>query len=403
MFDRFSRMPLVRWGIPAGLTFAGIISIFLFGVLGVARGHIPWHHDYQVLYGSGAKLLRGLSPYGPAYDLPEVAAEGVRTWIYAYPPNFSAIILPLSAMGYSASTVLVFALNLLATASLAMLVSLSLRCRAFSGPDGETLEAPFLLGVGGAILASPFVTHVMWLGNTTTVVSLALFAGWIAVSRNRSAVAGLLLAFAAIKPQLVVLPGLWLLLERRFDVIGWAALGSLGLSSYAMWVFGPIGAFTDWVEGLIFYMGISDNHLGCLYCFGVSDMFATFSLRTYIVDAFALIGFGWVWVYRDGLTRLEILALLSALTVLFLPVHNYDLIVLAPFVGAWALQNSTTSRGVLLALFTMVVFFVPLRLMRELEITSVIRWREVLLIGLMIAIMSHARRRHAAAAAELRS
>jgi hypothetical protein len=69
--------------LPYALLAAGVLSVVVFGLVGVGRGSLPWHLDLATFYGGGHLLLKGIVPYGPPNTLPEVAAEGVQVWIYA--------------------------------------------------------------------------------------------------------------------------------------------------------------------------------------------------------------------------------------------------------------------------------------------------------------------------------
>ncbi len=287
-------------------------------------------------------------------------------------------------------------LNLAALAVVAGYVALMMRedAREPGGVDLQTRQ----VAVFGLVLLSPFAAHVLWLGNTTLLVIAALIVGWRCASRGQHVMAGVLLAVAAVKPQLVLLPGLWLLLERRWVTIGAAAATSLVLSAYAMVVYGPIAAFTDWFGGILYYIRSWENQFGCIYCFGIADLLAAGELRIYYLEVAALIGCIALWWVRARLTRLEILALLSALGALFLPVHNYDLIMLAPVVGALGALTLGDRRSTVLALVAAALFYIPLRFVALAGDALLLRWREVILVAIVVGMIVVAERRTAARA-----
>lgn len=93
------------------------------------------------------------------------------------------------------------------------------------------------------------------------------------------------------------------------------------------------------------------------------------------------------------MTRLDILACLMALTAFFLPVHNYDLVILAPVAGAIGVRAAASFGRAVLALIAAAVFFIPLRLVQLAGSPLLLRWRELLLAGLVSVIIASALRR----------
>lgn len=376
--------------LPAVLLLSGLTGLILFGVVGLYRGQLPWQLDLATLYGSGWKLRHAIIPYGVPSTPAVVAADGIEVWLYAYPPNFAPLAMGLSSLGWSGAKILALLLNLAAAMGLAVVTAVMMR-------PGWTTSGPVFTSqqivVAGIVLGSPFVSHVVWLGNTTLLVTLALLLAWIANDRGRPIVAGLLLSFVAVKPQFALLPGLWLLLERRWVVIGSAAAGSLVLSAYAMIVYGPVRAFTDWFDGLQTYLAGGENAVGCLYCFGMGDVLFAGNLPSANVEIAGLLSMAFLWRLRERLSRLEILAVLMGLTAFFLPVHNYDLVILAPLAGAIAVWSARSTARSAVALAAAVLFLIPLRVVLMANSALLVRWREVILVGLMSLLVASVLRR----------
>lgn len=370
----------------------GVSSIVLFGVLGFLRD-LRWSWDLETLYSGGVILLRRINPYGVPVTLPELTREGVKNWIYAYPPNFSPVAILLAVPGYTATRWLMLAANLAAVGVMILYVLRLMRCPDQAAVSLALPSRELEITVAGAILASPFVAHVLWLGNTTLLVTAALLVGWHSLASGRHVLAGVFLALAAVKPQLVLLPGLWLLLERRWVTIASAAAASLVLSSYSMIVFGPVAAFRNWIAGIGHYLEQVDTDPGCLYCFGVGELLSAGNLPIRFIDMLVVAGLGLLWLWREHLTRLEILALLNALTVLFLPVQNYDLAVLAPLVGVLALLVANQQLSLAAAIAAMVLMYAPLRLVALMELSLLLRWREPVLLVLVALVLRIAGRR----------
>ncbi len=380
----------IRVALPVLLLLAGLSSLTLFGVVGLFRGELPWQLDLSTLYGSGWKLRHGIVPYGEPSTPPAVAADGIVVWLYAYPPSFAPLAIGLSALGWTTAKLVAVVLNILGTLGLAVM---SARLMEPGRSSGVLSLSARQVAVVGIVLASPFVSHVVWLGNTTVLVTVALLLAWLANDTGRPVVAGLLLALVAIKPQFALLPGIWLLMERRWVVIGSAAAGSLALSAYAMIVYGPVQAFVDWIGGLLTYLSGGENAPGCLYCFGIGDLLVAGNLPATHIEMAALLSTVLLWFIRDRFTRLEILGLLMAMTAFFLPVHNYDLVILAPLVGAIAVWSATSVTRTAWALAAAVVIFIPLRFVQMVGSPLLLRWRELLLIVLIACLVAAALKR----------
>src|SRR3546814_715896 len=89
-----------------------------------------------------------------------------------------------------------------------------------------------------------------------------------------------------------------------------------------------------------------------------------------------------LWPLRRRLDAVTELALLQAVSVLCLPIHDYDLVVLAPLVGAFVL-HARSPVAALWGILLVVAFYFPQRFMVSYDIAALLHWREALLIVAM--------------------
>jgi hypothetical protein len=339
----------------------------------------PSHIDMQVFYGAGTWYLEGGSPYGEPRTPASLEAQNLYMKFYGYPPHFAPFSIALASLDYAIAKAVYLVLNLAAALALAAAV-VRLAC---DEPAGRRPTPLVLAVVAFIILGSPFTAHVVWLGNTTLFVAAGLAAGWWLDRTGRPVAAGMLLAVASLKPQFAALPLLWLLLERRWTTLAAAALTGLVLFAYHAVAFGPAESVWQWLTSVAIYQSGAENALGYRHRFGVRDLLYAAGLHTPPLGLAAVILAGIAWRYRRYLGSLDALAILSALTVLFFPVHDYDLVVLAPLAGAIAVRASGSVPASAVALGATALLFVPQRALRGFEIAVLNQWRVVVVLALV--------------------
>jgi hypothetical protein len=374
----FGDAPWQRRATIAALPVFGFLLLILFGTTGVMRNG-PSHIDMQVFYGAGSWYLDGVSPYGPPRTPPSLRAQNLDMKFYGYPPHFAPFSIALASLDFAVAKAVFLVVNLAAALALAAAV-VRLACGA---PASRTVSPVVLAIVAFVILASPFAAHVLWLGNTTLIVAASLAAGWWLARTGRSVLAGILFAVASLKPQFAALPLLWLLLERRWKTLAAAAATGLVLFAYHAVAIGPLESIWQWLASVAIYQSAAENALGYQHRFGVRDLLYAAGLHTPPLAPAAFILAGIAWWYRQHLGSLDELAILSTLTVLFLPVHDYDLVVLAPLAGAIAVRVSASVPVSAVAIGATALLFVPQRALRSYEIGVLNQWRVVVVLALL--------------------
>lgn len=189
--------------------------------------------DWRSLIEGIRVWLSGGDPYGP-YKHP--FGYMVEAGWYAYPPPSLIIGAPLALLPNILSGLLVVA---------ATIISFELWVRRSSGRMG----LPWL------ILWLPFVQGI-WIGQTTLLALLLLVWAEMAYKDGEDRKAGILLAFALLKPQVGILAAGWLLFEalrsRRWTLLIACIGSSVALYGVTALIAGP-QIFAQWLTGLEAY------------------------------------------------------------------------------------------------------------------------------------------------------
>jgi len=256
--------------------------------------------------------------------------------------------------------------------------------------NGRTVASgAWLLAI---VLGIPFTLHVLYMGQTSLLAVAASTAAVYFVRRDQPLVTGFLLYLASVKPQVSLLLILWFAFRREWRSLAVAAL--VGFLSVAYFVFtkGPVALVTDWLAGVEHYSSVVFNQIGFRHTFGLAAFLHALGLRIPGISALAFACFGLLWWQRRRVTDLEFHALLLVLSVLFLPAHDYDLVVLLPAVFVWArvIEQVPNLRWVALGLLA--ILFFPQRFLRPFDIPALAQFRvPVVLLGLVLLCVSMAK------------
>jgi hypothetical protein len=230
------------WFIPAALFFAVLVGV-TWGNYRFAQEN-PGGNDFLVHWvGTRALLLEGTSPYS------DEVAEQIQTLAYGRPARPGEHELRVAYPLYSQVFFLPFAL--IADYNLAR----ALWMTALQG--GLILLALYGLRLTGWrpgtwLLLIYFLFAVLWYhglrplinGNAVIFVAVLLAGAFLALRSGRDELAGILLAFSTVKPQVVILPVVfilfWTISHRRWHVLVWLAI-TLVLLTASMALFVP-----DW-------------------------------------------------------------------------------------------------------------------------------------------------------------
>lgn len=373
---------------------AASVAFVSFGIAGVGRtGSLPFA-DVPYWYISADMWLQGANPYDRAAFLDHGAGFGVyRISTFAYPPTAFWLGAPLQLLSLAQSKILWIAINLLALAAI-FAGSLRMLEQLRPGFHLDPRRREFLAILVICTLGSPYAINVVWTGQTTLIIAALLMWAWILSHEGSEWAAGILLAMATAKPQLAILLGLWLLIERRWITLFAAAIASLLLMSAPLVTMGP-GIFTDWLHAMSGYMNepaiaeeLSHNlNLGSV-AIGLGAPRGVY--LTVACIAVGLLGMGVLFAAhtRSRLPPPVSFGILVPLSLLAFYGRDYDIAACAGLLvlGLHYSEGSRTRQAFLiLALFTL---YVPHRLVERIESSWLIYWRPVVLLIVTATIMA---------------
>ena len=389
----------VRNSIIGAALAAAAASLVGFGILGKGRGSdAVGNTDGAVLYAAGRAWSKGLNPYDhrdlttAVADVPEIKLDRIR---FFYLPQSSPLCLFLAQFSYPVARQLWLVINLLSIAALAGM-SIFLVRRSTGGQED-------VLGMGllaAVVIGNPFTTHVVWMGQTSLLATAFAFGSWILIQQKRWLPAGILLGLASFKPQLFVLVGLWLILEREWKVLLVGFAVSSLLCVHAMLTHGgPGGMVTAWRGGVESgYLDLRFNRPGDPHVPGLGSLMAAAGVRGtglfFMIIGVALASA--LWNSRRHFQREDVLALLMGLTFVFLGYsHDYDFVALVPlFVALW-LHGRDRPRACIQILPLVILLFLPSQFVRKLHVPVLEHWRTIVILALTVALAVYSRKRTA--------
>jgi Glycosyltransferase family 87 len=383
----------VPWGPLAA--FAAAAALVAFGIAGIGRHGARINGDMRFLYAAGKAWLSGRNPYllkdmvlttPPSLDLNFVQLG----FTFAYPPQSSWLSMALAALPLRAASIAMVLLNLAATGTLAWfcvrLAALPSAGTSGKEPAPERTQLTRLLVwfVPVVVLGSPFTQHVLFMGQTSLLAVTLLSAGWYYTLTDRSPwLPGILLGASTLKPQLVVLPLLLLLLDRRFAVLAVGAATALVCAAPALIINGPLTSVHTWLGALDLYRQGDVQVAGFQHVFGVQSLFASAGIHLPNLFPLGIVVVFALW-RSERFTSCERLGLALAASVLFVYSHDYDLAGLAPlFAALWIVTRGSNAQA-LIVLVALAGLFVPQRALRVSMAGPALHWRECILLALVL-------------------
>lgn len=266
-----------------------------------------------------------------------IGALETRNW--SYPPHLLLFTWPLGLMPYA----LAYGLFMLATGAW-FLFAVRGALASFAGEAGR---GAFGLVV---LLLLPFITLQILAGQNGFFFGAALLQALV-WRQARPAAAGFLIALLTMKPQLGLLIPVLLLIERRWQVIGWTAAFTASLMALSVLVYGlaPWTAFFEetlpyqrfvtahW-EGLFLYM--MPTGFGALRAAGLSHG-AALAMHGLIAAPLMAACLAAMWTVRDDALRARLL--LAGTFVLTPYAFSYDLGALLAVAAIWFVAREPDS------------------------------------------------------------
>lgn len=353
------------------------LYLFLFGFYGLGRDSKYHHVDLSYFYTAGTAWLEGKNPY----DLDtfrEVRDEigfddDALAYGFAYPPPISTLCIALASLPFEKASLLINALNLIA---------LGLLCYACCKMLGEEHRDRYWLVIA-LIVANPITAHVFWLGQSSLIVASAISLFWV-FRRNQVALSSFFVAIAAMKPQLSIFPIFWLFVEKRIGLIFASIIAIAILSLPTLLAENPFTSLNTWYHSLF---QIKETAESTLYSrnliFNLETFFNSIGYEGPSIWLISLILLAILAFIRRRYLDLDILSLLAMITTLFLFIHDYDLVILAPAIAAFT-YHLYGKKEAFIALLLLGCFYVPQRLFREADLSPLAHMREWALLVLFL-------------------
>lgn len=320
-----------------------LLALGWFSYLGGGMARLPdaYLRDFLGIYVGARLMIEGHG--GQLYDLAvqqqvlnAVVApyENIPFWTFIYPPYMAVLLAPLGWLSYTNALFLV-------EASSTVLAGLIIyRLVVVTTQDGAERLA---LVLGAASFVPLWRTLLQ--GQLSVWPLLGLTGAALALRGGRTRTAGLWLCLGLFKPQLIALPLLLFVLERRGR-----ALTVLGVSAAAL-VGGTLLLFGNWLPSYAYLLTEAStqvasqpdlpelmlNWRGMVYALLGNDRTPlAVALQTGLVglSVAAVIGIGWPrpqWGRTTGEVRLAVATLLGLLVVPHLYLHDLVLVLLPGF------------------------------------------------------------------------
>lgn len=239
----------------------------------------------------------------------------------------------------------------------------------------------------GIVVSLPAASHTIWVGQTTLIPAVCLFLGWRMLREDRWIVAGVLLGIGTVKPQFMLMPLLWLVLERR-PISVYVAIGvtALILAVPALAISGPIQTPIDWLHSMSEYKTHFAAQLGYKHVIGLPSLIVALGGPGVPALPTAIGITALLFIVRHRIDPNDYLAIMVAALPALVYGHDPDLVLLAPTVAALAVYASRIFSIAVCSLIFMGLLYVPARLIRVFDINLFEHWRTLALVALLLIL-----------------
>lgn len=357
------------------MIITAIIAAITLGIVGYGQTNPRLYDLNTFFYPVGKKLLNGFNPY----------ADG-----FAYPPHSAFIFMLLSVTDLQTSKILFLILNIFC---IAVLVYLCIRLYNLYNLSNNIqfflfdFKSSLLISM---IIGNVFIINILWLGQTSLLISTALLASFYFYVRSCEIKSGIFLAVALIKPQLAYTFLLWLLLEKKWKTLAASIVTTVILGIVPIYDRGIITAVLDWINTLPNTIQANYKIL-FKYMFGLQPLLLDFGIRisTPIVFTCAIILVILIHQFYKGINKFKLFGMLTIIGLLLGHVCQYDLFILVFILPYYLIniQNKDFNKIILLCLTYIIINF-PRKLLLLSDYRILHHHREIILIVMLFFLLS---------------
>jgi hypothetical protein len=375
----------MKSGVALLILVAGLVLQIGTGALGVGRHPGDVHgFDFAYLYAAGSSWLNHANPYVietlKAYNTTPVQLPSG----FVYPPQSSVFSMALALLSFDVAARLVGVLNIAALIFLAWYVQV-MAAAPFSVQSRPEYPGNWLLAA--LVMFSPFAASVIWMGQTSIFLTVALICGWGCAERGQHFASGLLFAVAMIKPQFSLLPFLWLCMNGSLGFYAGFALAFTLLGVGAWLTDNPLVTVHTWLESIHHYRSIEFNVPGNEHVTAMQSVLVAAGLTSTPDLMFvAIVLAGVFWIFRRRFCRDAWLTLLLLIGFVFIPAHDYDFVALVPVFAMLWRHGESRIHSILMPVCFAVAMYVPQRVVRMLDVQALLHWRDIIVLSCLIYI-----------------
>jgi hypothetical protein len=381
-FRNSSLWSKARNAVAVAVLLAALAGLIVSGVFGKFLNRWPGGApDFIWMYAAGRCWIQGADPYNAGQI--RTAIESVQhysnTGAFSYPPQSSALFVPLATLNWPAARACWTGLQFIA---LAMIVTITTRMIWKRSRDANLANFGAAL-VAAFALANPNSLYIVWAGQTSLIFLAAGMAAWFLAQRSMYWAAGVALAIASMKPQQCAFIFLWFLLARHWKTLAYACGAILAFCAYPAVKLGLAEIFIDWLRSIRTYSQFNDvAHTQNLQSLLVSAGIPSPDLSLAGVLAVLIL-----WANRGRFMKEDTLALLLGLQLLFLMAHIYDYVGIIPLLALLWIYAADTPKLWIPAAGLVIAFHIPLRLLMLFHSDVLFNWRVIVLAAMVVTVL----------------
>lgn len=350
-------------------------------------------NDFRYFYVAGKCWLSQKNPYDYAVYLGAFEQFGFLASAspnfspdpFYYPPQFAPFCLLAALFNWPTANFLFGIFNFLCAIILAVLTTRLATNSEVARPANTLPATRWILPC--LVLWMPYVSFQIAIGQSTLMFANCLIGFWYFGRRDKPVIAGILLGLATFKPQFVVLPVFYFLLDRQWKTLVIASVVSILLASYSLLTIGPVVSISGWLHNLSIAGDSRFNSYGSDYVMGLPSTlnalgFATSGPFVFLLGGLVLVFI--LWLFRKRFCPDDILSIIVLIQLSLVFSHYISTPLLAPvFASVW-LHIAHRSKTWFLAALAYICILPTQRLLRPFEIPLLLHSRSILVFLVLV-------------------